>query len=225
MRTEERDAFVAIGAVTDTIETLSDRLNTYAAQLPKLARWQAELLILDQGGAHDLESALGDVQELGAVARRANDMLGDVPGLVNAAIGPLRDLTADERRAVLDGVNTQRELTLEFVTNLQRHTLAFVTSERQATVAALRDERLAILAALRDERVVIAAALEVARVETLKEVDAIRIRTVDASVAGLQETVDYALWRVAAVVVVLMALATVFAVVGYRLTVGRTLAA
>ena len=52
--------------------------------------------------------------------------------------------------------------------------------------------------------------------------DAIRIRTVDASVAGLQETVDYALWRVAAVVVVLMALATVFAVVGYRLTVGRT---
>ena len=37
MRTEERDAFVAIGAVTDTIETVSDRLNTYAAQLPKLA--------------------------------------------------------------------------------------------------------------------------------------------------------------------------------------------
>jgi uncharacterized membrane protein (GlpM family) len=68
--------------------------------------------------------------------------------------------------------------------------------------------------------VAIAAALEVARVE-LKEVDAIRIRTVEASVAGLKETVNYALWRVAAALVFLMALATVFAVVGYRLTVGR----
>jgi hypothetical protein len=62
MRTDERDAFVVAGAVTDTIENLSDRLNTYAAQLPKLARWQAELLILDLGGRHDLESALGDIQ-------------------------------------------------------------------------------------------------------------------------------------------------------------------
>jgi hypothetical protein len=165
---------------------------------------------------------LGDIQEVGTVARRANDILGDVPGLVNAAIGPLGDLTADERRAVLEAVDAQRLQTLEFMTDLQRHTLAFVSSERQATVAALREERLATLVALRDERVAIAAALEVARVDTLKEVDAIRIRTVDASVAGLEETVDYALWRVAVVLLLLMAVATVFAVVGYRLTVGRT---
>ena len=221
MRTDDRDIFVVAGAVTDTIESLSDRLNTYAAQLPKLARWQAELLILDLSGAHDLESTLGDIQELGAVARRANDLLGDVPGLVNTAISPLRDLTADERRAVLDAVNTQRVLTLEFVTTLQRHTLAFATSERLAAVAAVREERIATLAALHDERVAIAAALEVARVETLTEVDAIRIRTVEASVAGLKDTVNYALWRVAVVLVFLMALATLFAVVGYRLTVGR----
>jgi len=222
MRTDERDAFVVAGAVTDTIENLSDRLNTYAAQLPKVTRWQAELLILDLGGAHDLEGALGDIQEVGAVARRANDLMGDVPGLVNAAFGPLRDLTADERRAVLDAVNTQRVLTFELVTNLQRQTLAFVSSERLATVAAVREERIATLAALRDERVAIAAALEVARVDTLKEVDAIRIRTVEASVAGLEETVNYALWRLAVLLVFLMAMATVFAVVGYRLTVGRT---
>jgi hypothetical protein len=57
MRADERDAFVAIGEATDTVENMSERLNTYAAQLPKLARWQAELLILNVGGDRDLESA------------------------------------------------------------------------------------------------------------------------------------------------------------------------
>ena len=41
----ERDAFVAVGEVSDTIESLSQRLNTYAAELPKQARWQAEILL------------------------------------------------------------------------------------------------------------------------------------------------------------------------------------
>ncbi|HEX5216066.1 MAG TPA: hypothetical protein VFV98_11435 [Vicinamibacterales bacterium] len=222
MRADERDAFVAIGEATDTVENMSERLNTYAAQLPKLARWQAELLILNLGGEHDLESALGDIHEIGGVARRANDMLGDVPALVNQAVAPIRDLTATERQTVLDAVNTQRLQTLDYVTAAQRQTLEFVTSERLATIAALREERIATIAAMQAERVTIAAALEVARVETLKEVDAIRIRTVEASVVGLKDTLDYFLWRVAPVLAVLMLLATVFVVVGYRLTIGRT---
>jgi len=201
---------VAIGEATDTIESMSERLNTYAAQLPKLARWQAELLILNVGGVRDLESALGDVHELGAVARRANDVLGDVPGMVNQAVAPLRDLTATERQVVLDAVNTQRLLTLEYITNAQRHTLEFVTGERLATIAAMQAER-----------VLIGGSLDVARVKTLKDVDEIRIRTVEASIAGLKDTVDYALWRIASALVVLMLLATVCVVVGYRLTVGR----
>ena len=221
MRADERDAFVALGETTDTIENMSERLNTYAAQLPKLARWQAELLILNVGGDRDLESALGDLHEIGVVARRANDMLGDVPAMVNQAVAPIRDLTATERQAVLDAVNTQRLLTLEYVTNAQRHTLEFVTSERLASIAALREERLATIAALQAERVTIADELEVARVATLKEVDAIRIRTVEASVVGMKDTLDYFLWHAAPMLAVLMLLATVLAVVGYRLTVGR----
>ncbi len=221
MQGGERDAFIAIGEATDTIEHLSERLNTYAAQLPKLARWQAELLALDLGGERDLESALGDLHHLGAVARRANAVLDDLPAIANDVKAQLSQLTAEQRRAVFDAVDTQRVLTLEFVTDAQRQALEFVSSERLATLAALQQERLATLAALRDERLLIAASLEVARVETLKEVDRIRIRTVEASVVGLKDTLDYALWRVTAVLVVLMVLGTAFTVVGYRLTVGR----
>src|SRR5262245_48421545 len=43
----ERDAFVAVGAATETLENVSQRLNTYASHLPKQARWQAELLAED----------------------------------------------------------------------------------------------------------------------------------------------------------------------------------
>ena len=133
-----------------------------------------------------------------------------------------RRLNEDGIQAVLEAVNTQRVLTLEYVTNAQRHTLEFVTSERLASIAALREERLATIAAMQAERVTIADELEVARVATLKEVDAIRIRTVEASVVGLKDTLDYFLWHAAPVLAVLMLLATVCAVVGYRLTIGRT---
>jgi len=44
-RSEDRDAFLAVGEVTETIQNLSERLNTYAALLPRQARWQAELLV------------------------------------------------------------------------------------------------------------------------------------------------------------------------------------
>ena len=198
-RAEGRDAFVAVGAASETLESLSERMNTYAALLPKLARWQAELLVSEQTGDHDVRAVLADVDALGAVARRADELLDDVPGLVSGSASPLRELLAGERRTVLDAVNGQR-----------RETLAYVTSERLAVLAAVREERLATLAALHQERI-----------ETLKEVDAIKTRAVESAVIGLRDVVDHALLRLAALCVILMICAMVFVVIGYRLNVGR----
>ena len=64
-RAEGRDAFVDIGAVSDTVEAVSERLNTYAALEPKLVRWQAELLLSESAGERSLEAALGDVRRWG----------------------------------------------------------------------------------------------------------------------------------------------------------------
>jgi hypothetical protein len=197
LHSENRDAFVAVGAVSDTLENLSERLNTYAVQLPKQARWQAELLVLDMAGERGMEGALGDVHELGAAARRANDLLGDLPEALGAA-GSVRELVAAERRAALEGVNAQR-----------LHTLEYATAERLAVLAALREERIAVVAALRQERI-----------ESLTELDGIKSRGIEASLVGLRDLVDYTLWRVAALLLLLMAAATTFGVVGYRLTIG-----
>lgn len=195
----ERDAFVAVGAATDTLENLSQRLNTYAAQLPKQARWQAELLVADMTTEPDVAAVLSDVHALGATARSANELIGDVPELLGGAGSPVRELLAAERRAVLEGVDAQR-----------RQTLEYVTAERLATLAVLREERVAVVEALHQERV-----------ETLKEVDAIKTRAVESAVGGLRDLVDYALWRVAALLFALMLAAATLGVIAYWLTLGR----
>jgi hypothetical protein len=195
---EERDAFAAVGAVSDTLENVSEQLNTYAAQLPKQARWQAELLGSEVAADDDVEGALGDVRAVGAAARRATDLLGDVPSTTEAGAS-VRDILDGERRALLEGVDRQRGQTLEYV-----------TAERLAVLATLRDERLAVLAALHQERI-----------ETLREVDAIKSRTVDAALSGLRDLVDYAIWRVAALLACLMILAATLTVAAYWLTLGR----
>jgi hypothetical protein len=195
----ERDAFVAVGAATETLENVSQRLNTYAAQLPKQARWQAELLAEDMTIEPAVAGALGDVHEIGEAARRASALMDQTPGLVAAASSPLREMVVAERRAVLAAVDGQRVQTLQFA-----------TAERLAVLAALREERIATLAALRGERV-----------EILKELDAIKSRGVDSAVVGLEQVVDYALWRVAGVLALLIALGAVLFVVAHRLTRGR----
>jgi hypothetical protein len=199
LRAEGRDAFVAVGAVSDTIENLSERLNTYAAQLPKQARWQAELLVSDMTGEHEVEGALADIRALGEAARRANDLLGDVPGLLGSEGSFLSELLAAERRAVLAGVDGQRVATLEYV-----------MAERRVVLEAVREERIAVVEALHQERI-----------EALKEVDAIKSRAVDASVAGLRDLVDYTLWRVAALLMGVLVSAAALAVLAYWLTLGR----
>jgi hypothetical protein len=195
----ERDAFVAVGAVSDTLEDVSERLNTYAAQLPKQARWQAELLAADMAVDPVVADTLGDVRALGETARRTNELLGDVPALVNAAGSPVRELVAEERRATLEAVNLQRLQTLEYVAA----------------------ERLTVLAALREERIAVVDALHRERIESLKEVDAIKTRAVELSAGALRELVDYTLWRVATLCLLLMLSAATLGVVGYWLTLGR----
>ena len=167
--------------------------------LPKQARWQAEILLAETTGERDVETALGDIHAVGTAARRADDLLGDVPGLLSDAGPPVREALAAERRALLEGVNGQRLQTLEYLTA----------------------ERLATLAALREERITVGAALHQERIETLVEVDAIKTRAVDSAIAGLRDLVDYTLWRVAAVLLFLMLSAATLGVVGYWLTVGR----
>ena len=210
LRSDDRDVFVTVGAVSDLIEDLSERMNRYAAQLPKQARWQAEILVGDLAGAHSLESAFGDLHDMGSAVQRATAHLDDLPGLLDIQ----RDILATERRALLADVNGQRQRTLEYM-----------TAERLAIVSAGHDERVAIVAAVREERLALVAALRQERIETVVELEAMKNRGVDSALAGFRDLVDYMIWRVAASMFCLMLVAALVVVVAYRLTLGRRSAA
>ena len=51
--------------------------------------------------------------------------------------------------------------------------------------------------------------------------DAIKTRAVDTAVAGLKEVVDYAIWRLAALLFAFLVAAAALGTLSYRLTVGR----
>jgi hypothetical protein len=148
--------------MSDTVETLSERLNTYAMQLPRQARWHSEILAselaAEMAAALALDRTLGDVHDVGTAARSASQVLKDLSRLFDVE----REILQTERRSVLAGFDQQR---LE--------SLGFVTKERHALVASAREERLALVAALRQERI-----------EAIAEIDAIKTRAIVASLAA-----------------------------------------
>jgi hypothetical protein len=112
-RSENRDAFFVAGEVTDTIQNLSERLNTYAAQMPRQVRWQVELMVAELADEHD------------------------VPRLLGAAGQAVREVMAAERRAVLEDVNGQRQQTLDYLTAERLAALAALRQERIEALAAV----------------------------------------------------------------------------------------
>jgi len=191
LRSGDRDVFLDVGTISDVVESLSERVNTYAALLPKQARWQAEILVGEMASAYRVEGALGDIHDVGTAARRAVELVENVPDLLNAE----RNMLADERRAVLAGIHSQRLETLEYL-----------TAERQAVIDVARKERIALVAALRQERI-----------DTLTEVDAIKTRAIDSVLAGMKDLVDYTLWRVAVLTFCLLLAAATLAAIAYWL--------
>ena len=191
LRSGDRDVFLDVGTISDVVESLSERVNTYAALLPKQARWQAEILVGEMASAYRVEGALGDIHDVGTAARRAVELVENVPDLLNAE----RNMLADERRAVLAGIHSQRLETLEYM-----------TAERQAVIDVARKERIALVAALRQERI-----------DTLTEVDAIKTRAIDSVLAGMKDLVDYTLWRVAVLTFCLLLAAATLGAIAYWL--------
>jgi len=202
----ERDVFVAVGAVSDLLEDLSERLNAYAAHLPKQARWEAEILLTEMTGTHSVEGALEDLREVGAGARRLQGLIDDAPNLFATE----RDLLAEERRTILTDVNAQR---------LQ--TLAFMTSERREVLAAARQERLALVADMQGERVAFLAALRQERIETLVALDKIKTDAIQSTLAGVRDLVDYTFWLIAGLTGCLLLAGAAIGALAYRLAVGR----
>jgi hypothetical protein len=191
---ESLGAFEAVGQAVDTLADLSLRLGSYSTLLPKEIRWQGELLAGEVTGRENLRLTLEDLDEVGKAARRADEVLSDVPGTVRAASGPIGELLDEQRRELLAAIEPQRVALTDFL-----------TAERQAATDAIQQERKAAFESLGRER---AAAFQ--------EIDAISKRSLDAAAQRARSVVDYVFWRI----LILLAVSAVIALAAHRLARG-----
>jgi len=158
-------ALRSIGSITESVEDLVARIDLNAEYIPKLARWQAMIFMMDQGFSNTAES-IENLQYLEVVA-------GEVERL-SPLVEALPDLVGSEREAVLLALDAYLSRILAFV-NQQRTTLMGddVRAEREAILAAIQEERIAVLAAIAEERSIVLDALRAERAATFEDLDAL----------------------------------------------------
>jgi hypothetical protein len=102
-------------------------INSHAAYLPKIARWQAELLLYDAARAPVIADAVGFAKQ--------------VPEIID-----------HERQLILIDLHKERVETLEALEKMRASTVESVSKERIALAALVVDERGAVLKQVANER-------------------------------------------------------------------------
>ncbi len=156
-------ALKSIGSLTETMDDLIARFDLNAEYLPKQARWQAQLMMIDEG-FDTVGLSLEHLAYLEVVA-------GQIDRLT-PIVEALPDLVAEERVAILEALDAELTRILSFI-DQQRMALMHedIRSEREAVLIAIREERIAVLEAIADERRIVLEALREERVATFLDLD------------------------------------------------------
>jgi hypothetical protein len=157
------NALRSIGSITETVEDLVARIDLNAEWIPKFARWQATLLVLD-GGYDTIPASLENFEYIELVAGQVEELA--------PLLESLPELVSDERIAVFQALDAYLRRTMSFV-DQQRTTLMGedLRAEREAVLAAPGKERVAVLEAIAEERSIVLEALRAERVATFEDLD------------------------------------------------------
>lgn len=150
-----------VGGLNENLSDLRKLSALYADFLPKQARWQAELLLIDSVAQPPVAAVVADL----AIAARAADRIATTTEAIPA-------LVERERLAGQAIISRERQA-------------AFAEIERMRidSLTALQAERTAVLAALREERELTGAAIAAVAEKSLLDVD----RVVEARAAQIAQ--------------------------------------
>ncbi len=146
---ERGDVFQSVGTMEQLLQSLAQQARIYLADLPKQVRGEIDLLRADVLPADTLASAQGDLHSSAMAVDRLASTAETVPALVR-----------EERKAVLDEMNRQRELIM-----------AAITAEREQAISEMARD----------------IALE--RSQALHEVEAQRLATLQWATGERRETI------------------------------------
>lgn len=166
-------SMASVRSVADSLEEISNHLNSYMATLPKMGRWQAELMAADLAESYDLAGALAEFRRAALAAEQSDALATDA---IEQTVGGIHGVLEAERTAMLREIDRQRIASLE--------TLG---GERAELLQALAMERHAAFEALHRERVETLQSAEVMRRELIKDASGHLVKAIDHLVLRLAQ--------------------------------------
>ena len=177
-------AFAALGSLEETTADLMKRMDLYTVYLPRLARWEAELVIDDVMGDVDLGGAMAEVERF----TDATQHLADVAESATSSI-------SEEREIVLDAVRLEREVVLRAIQQERIETLR----EIEAIAERLMDRsRGPVQEATREELT-----------HLVDQIEDMRMRLMDDAGVTLDKVVDHVFYRALQLLLVAALLAAI----------------
>ena len=146
---EERAVFEIVGSVTESLAALQELVVTYGSQLPSIARWQAELLLLDVTRYGPVASVPEDFGRVATFLEALTPVTVDAPELLER-----------ERKAIFEEIRGEREAFLMAMEEIRVDTDLQLGDQRAAFFGALAFERQAAQEALAAERVAVFEGLD-----------------------------------------------------------------
>jgi len=185
MQDPDTRAFASLGRLELTVNDLMARLTLYGAAMPRLARWQAELLINDTLNAQQpLGELLVDTKELLATAERVAELSDNVPELIQG-----------EREAILLAIQT---LVDRQISDLD----VLVDQHRLAVMTDIETERIAIFDSIDAQRLDTIAALDTQSEKILGGLQGMGVGAVNQTSIEAERLMSRAFWWAFQIVII-----------------------
>ena len=181
---DDLGALATLKALQENLGDITARLDSYNSYLPKQARWQAELLVIDLSRNPQLAAAAANFTVLSKAMNTASNNLDQMP-----------QRAARAREIALSDVDHQRVAAQDFLAQQRDRAFDDLTQERIDAVADLRGERLAATDDLRGEREIVLNALHQEEVHTMNDLHALSQETLNDLDKKSRRLVDHIFWR------------------------------
>jgi len=184
VKAPDHEMFQVIANLGEDVDELKKLSVLFAEHLPKQARWEAQLLIIDTSQQELVQQPLQDLSVAATAASRLSQLADTFPALIGRERQAIERMVAAERQAILSDVERMR-----------RETMAGLESERAVVLEDLSQERIATLDELSQEREALSQELRNIAQATLQTTDAItRQRTKELTQAA-PHLIDHFFWR------------------------------
>lgn len=161
----------SVSTLTEQMIELSNRINIYTDLLPRQARWQADLAMMDY--MEDTAFILGRLDQLILSMERVSKTIEISPELIEY-----------NRDIVLNEIDEQRKESLDILVQERKAVIDQLIRERMEVVNVIANERLTVLEQMKSERAII-----------MEELGGITTNAVAQSGQEIERIVDKVFWR------------------------------